>query len=104
MKKNVLFCFFSLVSVISFAAFPVETQGILSEIDTERFKLDSWAFMIGILTMPFLFLYGLPLALLFINKKNYRKSLALGWLAGFVLIILLLFAIESVQSGGLLIY
>ena len=104
MKKNVLFCFFSLVSVISFAAFPVETQGIISEIDPGKFKLDTGAFVIGVLTMPLFIFFGLPLVLLFINRKNFRKSLTWGWLAGLVLVILLFVAIESVQYGGLLIY
>lgn len=98
MKKNVLFCLFILVSIISFAAFPVESQVILSKIDPEGFKLDYWGFMIGILTMPFIFLYGLPLLLLFINKKNYRKSLALGWLASLVLIILIVVGIQYIPN------
>ena len=95
MKKIRLFCLFSLVSVISFASFPVETQVLLSGVDPERFKLDAWGFIIGILTMPFLIFYGLPLALLFVNKKNFRKSLVLGWLAGLVLIVLIVVAAES---------
>jgi|TARA_B110000914_G_scaffold69321_1_gene60562 ethanolamine transporter EutH len=95
MKKIGLFSCFSFLAVFVFAAFPVETQNLLLEADPEKFKLDSWGFMIGILTMPLLFLYALPLALLFINKKNFRKSLALGWLAGLVLIILIFVAVNT---------
>ena len=104
MKKIGLFCLFSLVLISVFAAFPVETQIILTETDPEGFKLDTWGFIIGILTTPLLLFYGLPCALLFINKKHFRKSLAWGWLAGLVLVILLIIAIELVPSGGLLIY
>lgn len=95
MKKVVLFCLFGCSSVFAFAAFPIEVQALIADTDPEVFKLDTWGFIIGILTMPFLFIYGLPLALLFINKKNFRKSLALGWLAGLVLIILIVVAAES---------
>ena len=104
MKRIVFLCLFGCLSVIAFASFPVETQIMLTEVDPEGFKLDTWGFIIGILTMPFLIFYGLPLALLFVNKKHFRKSLALGWLAGLVLVILLVIAIELVPSGGLLIY
>ena len=95
MKKIGLLSLFSLCSVIAFAAFPVETQVILTEVEPEGFKLDYWGFMIGILTMPFLIFYGLPLALLLVNKKSFRKSLALGWLAGLILIVLIVVAAES---------
>ena len=100
MKKIGLLSLLSLFGVIAFAAFPVETQVIL----TEGFKLDAWGFIIGILTLPFL-IYGLPLALLFINKKNFRKSLALGWLAGLVLIFLIIIiALIGVVSETELLY
>jgi ethanolamine transporter EutH len=95
MKRVVLFFLFGCLSVVAFASFPVETQIMLTEVDPEGFKLDTWGFIIGILTMPLLIFYGLPCALLFINKKNFRKSLALGWLAGLVLIILIVVASES---------
>jgi len=95
MKKIGLLSLLSLCGIIAFAAFPVETQVLLSGVDPERFKLDAWGFIIGILTMPFLIFYGLPLALLFVNKKNFRKSLVLGWLAGLVLIVLIVVAAES---------
>ena len=95
MKKIVLFCLFACVSVFVFAAFPVEAQALIADSDPEGFKLDAWGFIIGILTTPFLLLYGLPLALLFINKKHFRKSLVFGWLAGLVLIILIVVAAES---------
>jgi len=89
MKKTILLCFFGCLSVLAFAAFPVETQVLLSEIDPDKFKLDTGAFIIGVLTMPLFIFFGLPLVLLFINKKNFRKSLALGWLAALVLIIVI---------------
>jgi len=95
MKKIILLCLFGCASVFAFASFPVETQALIVDADPESFKLDAWGFIIGILTMPLLIFYGLPLALLFINKKNFRKSLALGWLAGLVLIILIVVAAES---------
>ena len=98
MKRVVLFFLFGCLSVIALASFPVETQIMLTEVDPEGFKLDTWGFIIGILTMPFLIFYGLPLALLFINKKNFRKSLALGWLAGLVLIVLIVIFSFSVDE------
>jgi len=104
MKKAVLFCLFGCASVFAFAAFPIEAQTLITDSDPESFKLDAWVFIIGILTTPLLLFYGLPCVLLFINKKHFRKSLALGWLAGLVLVILLVIAIELVPSGGLLIY
>jgi len=98
MQKIGIFCLFSLLTIFAFASFPVETQMLLKEVDPEKFKLDAWGFIIGILTMPLLIFYGLPLALLFINKKNFRKSLAFGWLAGLILIILIVVAIENEVS------
>ena len=92
MKKIGLLSLLSFSSLAVFAAFPIESTMLLSETDPEVFKLDVWGFIIGILTMPFLIVYGLPLMLLFINKKNFRKSLALGWLAGLVLVILIVAA------------
>jgi len=86
MKKKILLCLFGCLSVLAFAAFPVETQMLLSEIDPDKFKLDTGAFIIGVLTMPLFIFFGLPLVLLFIKKKSFRKSLALGWLAALVLI------------------
>ena len=95
MKKIILLCLFGCLSVIAFAAFPVETQALIADADPDKFKLDNWGFIIGILTAPLLLFYGLPCALLFINKKHFRKSLVLGWLAGLVLIILIVVASES---------
>ena len=89
MKKIILLSLFGCLSVIAFASFPVETQVLLSEIDPDKFKLDTGAFIIGVLTMPLFILLGLPLLLLFIKRKNFRKSLALGWLAPLVLIIVI---------------
>ena len=101
MKKVVLFCLFGCAGVFAFAAFPIEAQTLITDSDPESFKLDAWGFIIGILTilaMPY------SLLLLFINKKNFRGSLAWGWLTGLVLVIILVIAIELVPSGGLLIY
>ena len=97
MRKNILFCLFSLVSVISFAAFPVETQVILSAVDPEKFKLDTLGFVLGILT---LLLLPYSLLLLFIRKKNFRGSLAWGWLAGFILALMFVLVGLFVQEGG----
>ena len=94
MRKIGLLCLFSLVTIASFAAFPIETQVFLSEIEPEKFRFDTLGFIIGILTIP-LFIFFLPLLLLFIDKKNFRKSLALGWLAGLVLIVLISIAAQS---------
>ena len=98
MRKIGLFSIFNLLAFVAFAAFPVESQILLTEADPEKFSLDTWGFIIGIVTMPFLLFYGLPCALLFINKKNFRKSLAFGWLAGLVLIILIVIADQTEMS------
>jgi len=98
MKKIGLFSLFNLLVFIAFASFPVETQMLLTEADPEKFKLDKVAFIIGILTFWMMFLFGLPLLLLFINKKNFRGSLAWGWLAGLLLpflIGIIIFAAED---------
>ena len=95
MKKVVLFCLFGCASVFAFAAFPIEEQALITDTDPESFKLNTWGFIIGILTTPLLIIYGLPCALLFINKKHFRKSLAWGWLACFILIILIVVLVES---------
>lgn len=98
MKKIGLISLFSLISLLSFASFPVESQILLTELDTDKFKLDKVAFIIGILTFWMMFLFGLPLLLLFINKKNFRGSLAWGWLAGLLLPFLIgivIFAVED---------
>jgi len=103
-KKIRLFCLFSLVSVISFASFPVETQVLLSEVNYYKFKLDTLGFVLGVLT---LWLLPYSLLLLFIRKKNFRGSLAWGWLAGLILtlvIILIVFFIESEGLSSILLY
>ena len=86
MKKIGLLSLLSLCSIIAFAAFPVETQILLTETDPDKFKLDRLGFIIGILS---LILLPYSLLLLFVRKKNFRGSLAWGWLAGLVLIILI---------------
>ena len=98
MKKIGLLTILSFVGLAAFAAFPVELQMLLTEADPEKFKLDTVAFIIGILTFWLMFLFGLPLLLLFINKKNFRGSLAWGWLAGLLLpflITIIIFAVED---------
>ena len=101
MKKAVLFCLFGYASIFAFASFPIETQTLITDSDPESFKLDTWGFIIGVLSLIFL---PYSLLLLFIRKKHFRKSLAWGWLAGLVLLILLVIAIELIPFGGLLIY
>ena len=98
MKKIALLSLLSFIGLAAFAAFPVESQILLTEADPEKFSLDTWGFIIGIVTMPLLLFYGLPLALLFVNKKDFRKSLAFGWLAGLLLpflIAIIIFAAED---------
>ena len=98
MKKVGVLSLLSFIGLAAFAAFPVESQILLTESDPERFKLDKVAFIIGILTFWMMFLFGLPLLLLFINKKNFRGSLAWGWLAGLLLpflIGIIIFAAED---------
>ena len=87
MKRVILFSLFGCLSVIAFASFPVETQVMLTEADPRWFKLDTWGFIIGILST---ILLPYSLLLLFIRKKNFRSSLAWGWLAGIVLIVLII--------------
>jgi hypothetical protein len=86
MKRVILFSLFGCLSVIAFASFPVEAQIMLTESDPKVFKLDTWGFIIGILS---LILLPYSLLLLFIRKKNFRGSLAWGWLVGLVLIVLI---------------
>ena len=86
MKKIGLLSLLSFIGLAAFAAFPVETQALIADADPDKFKLDWWGFIIGILTLVLL---PYSLLLLFIRKKNFRGSLAWGWLAGLVLIILI---------------
>ena len=86
MKKIGLLSLLSFIGLAAFAAFPVETKTILIDTEPEKFKLDTLGFIIGILTCLLLPYSAL---LLFIKKKNFRGSLAWGWLAGWVLILLI---------------
>ena len=86
MKKIGLLSSFICMGMAAFASFPVESQMLLTEADPEKFKLDTLAFIIGILTC---LLLPYSVLLLFIKKKNFRGSLAWGWLAGWVLILLI---------------
>ena len=102
MKKIGLLTLLSFIGLAASAAFPFESQILLTEADPEdfiaKFKLDKVAFMIGILTIWLMFLFGLPLLLLFINKKNFRGSLAWGWLAGLLLPILISIIISAAED------
>tara|TARA_B110000444_G_C18475018_1_gene426527 strand:+ start:201 stop:503 length:303 start_codon:yes stop_codon:yes gene_type:complete len=86
MRKIGLFSLFNLLVFVAFASFPIETFEMLADPDSEKFKLDTLGFIIGILTCLLLPYSAL---LLFIKKKNFRGSLAWGWLAGGVLILLI---------------
>ena len=86
MKKIGLLSLLSFIVLAAFAAFPVETQTILTDTEPEKFKLDTLGFIIGILTC---LLLPYSLLLLFVKKKHFRGSLAWGWLAGWVLILLI---------------
>ena len=97
MKKIGLLSLFSLIGIIAFASFPVEVQSLLTETDPEKFKLDTWGFLLGILTV---WLLPYSLVLLLVQKKNFRGSLAWGWLAGLVLVLLLILVVFFVEEGG----
>ena len=97
MKKIGLLSLLSLCGIIAFAAFPVESQALLSEVDPEKFKLDTLGFVLGILTLVFL---PYSLLLLFIQKKNFRGSLAWGWLAGLLLTLVLILVVLFIEQGG----
>lgn len=86
MKKIGLLSLLSFIGLAAFAAFPVEAQTILTDTEPEKFKLDTLGFIIGILTC---LLLPYSLLLLFVKKKHFRGSLAWGWLAGWVLILLI---------------
>ena len=90
MKKIGLLSLLICMGMAAFASFPVESQMLLTEADPEKFKLDTLAFIIGILTC---LLLPYSVLLLFIKKKNFRGSLAWGWLAGWVLILLIVLLI-----------
>ena len=85
MKKIIFLSFFSLISVLVFASFPVDIIMDPEVVASEKFQLDTTAFIIGILTF---FLLPYSLLLLFIRKKNFRGSLAWGWLAGAIILLL----------------
>ena len=90
MKKIGLLSLLSFIGLAAFAAFPVEAQTLLIDTEPEKFKLDTLGFIIGILTC---LLLPYSLLLLFVKKKHFRGSLAWGWLAGWVLILLIAFLI-----------
>jgi hypothetical protein len=99
MKKIGLLSLFSLLTIFAFASFPVETQAVLTDPESDKFKLDTLGFIVGILTC---LLLPYSLLLLLIKKKNFRGSLAFGWLAGFILLILVVIAILAdfdISSG-----
>tara|TARA_B110000908_G_C9804933_1_gene250271 strand:+ start:151 stop:471 length:321 start_codon:yes stop_codon:yes gene_type:complete len=100
MKKIALLSLLICLGMAAFAAFPIEYQLFTSEVDPKKFKLDTLGFILGILTVWLIPLYGLPLLLLFINKKNFRGSLAWGWLAGLLLVLLLVLVIFFIEEGA----
>ena len=84
----------SFVGVLAYASFPVEISALIVT-DPEKFKLDTLGFILGILTT---WLLPYSLLLLLIQKKNFKGSLAWGWLTGFVLtivIVILVFALPE---------
>jgi len=97
MKKIGLLSVLTFIGVVTFAAFPVEAQTLLSVTDPEKFKLDTLGFVLGLLTI---WLMPYSLVLLLIRKKNFRGSLAWGWLAGLVIIALFALLFIYLLSGG----
>ena len=95
MKRIGILFLLSLVSITTFASFPVITQTLLTDPQSNKFKLDTLAFIVGILSF---LLLPYSLLLLFIRKKNFRGSLAWGWLAGLILIILTIIIAFSVDD------
>ena len=96
-KRAAFFFLFGCLSITLFASFPVETKTLLTDPDPEKFKLDAWGYIIGILTFIIL---PYSLVLLFVRKKNFRGSLAWGWLTALVLLIALFLAAFFIFSGG----
>ena len=90
MKRIVLLSLFSLFSILVFGSFPVDILMDPEVTNPEKFKLDTLAFVLGILTF---LLLPYSLVLLLIRKKNFRGSLAWGWLAGLILIVLVVLVI-----------
>jgi len=104
MKKIGLLSLLSFMGLAAFAAFPVEIQNLLAEADPKKFKLDTLGFVLGMLTI---WLMPYSLALLLVKKKNFRGSLAWGWLAGLVLallLVLLFVFLITVGSSSILLY
>jgi hypothetical protein len=95
--KRVLFFLFGCLSISLFASFPVETKTLLTDPDPEKFKLDAWGYIIGILTFLML---PYSLLLLFVRKKNFRGSLAWGWFTSLILLIAAIVASLYIFAEG----
>ena len=101
-KKFILLSLFSFSGLMLFAAFPVETTMVLDKPAPGGFQLDWLAFIIGILTF---WLLPYSLLLLFIKKKNFRGSLAWGWLAGLLLFLgIIIVALLDVDFSNVMVY
>ncbi len=100
MKKISLTVLFGLFVASLFAAFPIETQSILADADPEKFQFNILAFLLGVITI-----WLMPYSLLFllVKSNNFKKSIAIGWLVGLLLILLLVVALIS-GFDGLTIY
>ncbi len=90
MKTKLFLLGFLLFAISSFASFPVFVPEIVEIADPEKFKLDTLGFVLGILT---LWLMPYSLLLLLVQKKNFRGSVAWGWLAGLVITLLIVILI-----------
>jgi hypothetical protein len=101
-KKFILLSLFSLSGMLLFAAFPVETTILLDKPAPQGFQLDWLAFLLGILTF---WLLPYSLLLLFIKKKNFRGSLAWGWLAGLLLVLgIVIYLLSGVDFSNMTVY
>tara|TARA_Y100000766_G_C18622372_1_gene466714 strand:- start:29 stop:349 length:321 start_codon:yes stop_codon:yes gene_type:complete len=98
MKKIISFTLFNIILYYSYASFPVDETFLNNSYESTKFKLNTLAFILGILTT---LLLPYSLLLLFIRKKNFRGSLAYGWLAGALLIVLIvIIGLVLLAEGG----
>ena len=97
MKKIISFTLFNIIFYGLYASFPVDEAFLNNNYEEKKFKLDTFAFILGILTT---ILLPYSLLLLFIRKKNFRGSLAYGWLAGVALLIIIAIILIGLLVGG----
>ena len=97
MKKIISFTLFNIIFYSLYASFPVDEAFLNNNYEEKKFKLDTFAFILGILTT---ILLPYSLLLLFIRKKNFRGSLAYGWLAGAALLIIIAIILIGLLVGG----